>query len=135
MDLPRRDIPKTGIEQVEEQFRIWRRTRAKRCAIPDRLWQAAESLYPQYSVYHISKTLHLNYTDLKQRMTPKLSTELSATVTKADFIELGLSDSMSLADCVVEMQDSNGSRMRMHFKWGIGVDLLELGKVFWSKTS
>jgi hypothetical protein len=135
MDLPRREIPKTGIEQVEEQFRTWRRTRGKRCAIPDRLWQAAESLYPEYSVYHISKALRLNYTDLKQRIVPKQSTELSATVTKADFIELDLSDSMSPAECVVEMQDSTGSKMRMHFTGRIGVDLLELGKVFWSKTS
>lgn len=135
MDLPTREIPKTGIEQVEEQFRTWRRTRGKRCAIPDRLWQAAESLYPKYSVYHISKSLGLNYTDLKHRIGPKRSTELSVPVTKADFIELDLSDSMSPADCVVEMQDSNGSKMRMHFKGGIGVDLLELGRVFWSKTS
>lgn len=135
MNLTPQEIPQTGIEQVEEQFRIWRRTRGKRCAIPDQLWQAAESLYPQYSLYHISKALGLNHTKLKQRIVPTPSTELSATVTKADFIELDLSDSMPPAECVVKLQDSNGAKMRMHFKGRIGVDLLELGKVFWSKTS
>ena len=135
MDLPLRAILQSGIEQVEEQFRTWRRTRAKRCAIPDELWQAAESLYPEYSIYHISKALGLNYTDLKHRIVQKPSTAMPATVTEAGFIELGLSDSMQPAECLVEMQDLTGAKMRMHFKGTIGLDLLELGKVFWSKKS
>ena len=135
MDLPPRAIRQSGIEQVEEQFKTWRRTRAKRCAIPDELWQAAESLYPEYSIYHISKALGLNYTDLKHRIVQKPSTAMPATVTKASFIELGLSDSLQPAECLVEMQDSTGAKMRMHFKGKIGVDLLELGKVFWRKKS
>ena len=135
MDLPLRAILQSGIEQVEEQFRTWRRTRAKRCAIPDELWQAAESLYPEYSIYHISKALGLNYTDLKHRIVQKPSTAMPTTVTKAGFIELSLSDSMQPAECLVEMQDLTGAKMRMHFKGTIGLDLLELGKVFWSKKS
>ena len=135
MDLPPRAIRQSGIEQVEEQFKTWRRTRAKRCAIPDELWQSAESLYPEYSIYHISKALGLNYTDLKHRIVQKPSTAMPATVTKAGFIELGLSDSMQPAECLVEMQDSTGAKMSMHFKGTIGLDLLELGKVFWSKKS
>ena len=131
MELSTPASQQSSIEQVEEQFKTWRRTRAKRCAIPDELWQAAESLYPEYSLYRISKALRLNYTDLKHRIEQKPST----VVTKAGFIELDLSDSIHPAECLVEMQDSTGAKMRMHFKGNAGLDLLELGKVFWSKKS
>ena len=59
------------LEEVCQQFEYWRQTREKRCPIPEKLWQAAESLYPEYSLYHISKALRLNYTDLKQRFEQK----------------------------------------------------------------
>jgi hypothetical protein len=33
------------------------------------------------------------------------------------------------------MEDQKGAKMRMYFKGKAGLDLLELGKVFWSKRS
>jgi len=56
------------LEQIQQQFELWRQTREKRCLIPEKLWQAAELLYPEYFLYHISKILRLNYTDLKRRI-------------------------------------------------------------------
>ena len=41
MDLPAPADKKLTLGQVQEQFEHWRRSRGKRGAIPDALWQAA----------------------------------------------------------------------------------------------
>ena len=119
------------LEQAHQQFEYWRSTREKRCPIPGELWRAAESLYPEYSLYHICKTLRLNYTDLKERVQQKQAVSTPSTIRSAQFIELG--DRLLAAECLVEMQDSKGAKMRMQFKGAAGLDLLELSKIFWSR--
>ena len=135
MDLPAPANKKPLLEQVQEQFVHWRRSRAKRGAIPDALWQAAIMLFPDYGLHRISKALRLNYTDLKHRVNVHRSTCEQSDVSTAGFIELGLSDPMRPGQCIIEMADQKGATMRMYFKGDAGVDLLELGKAFWSKRS
>ncbi len=135
MDLPAPANKKPTLKRVREQFEHWRRSRAKRGAIPDALWQAAIMLFPDYGLHQISKALRLNYTDLKHRVNTHRSTCEQLDVSTAGFIELGLSDPMLPAECIIEMADQKGATMRMYFKGDAGVDLLELGKAFWSKRS
>jgi len=124
-----------ALEQVQQQFEYWRRTRKKRCAIPGKLWRAAESLYPEYSLYRISKALRLNYSGLKGRIDRKQPASIPSTINAAEFIELELNSPMQPSECFVEMEDSFGAKMRMHFKGGAGLDLLELGRIFLSRRS
>lgn len=135
MDLPAPANKKSALEQVQEQFEHWRRSRAKRGAIPDALWQAAVRLFPDYGLHRISKALRLNNTDLKHRVNAHRSTCEQTDVSTAGFIELGLSDPMRRGQCMIEMADQKGASMRMYFKGEAGLDLLELGKAFWSKRS
>ena len=135
MDLPAPSNKKPPLEQVQEQFEHWRRSRGKRGTIPDALWQAAIMLFPDYALHRISKALRLNYTDLKHRVNARQSTREQSDVSTTGFIELGLSDAMRPAECIVEMTDQKGATMRMYFKGQAGLDLLELGKAFWSKRS
>jgi len=135
MDLPAPANKQLTLEQVQEQFEQWRRSRGKRGAIPDTLWQAAILLFPDYGLHRISKALRLNYTDLKHRVNAHRSTCEQSDVSTAGFIELGLSDPMRPAECMIEMADQKGATMRMHFKGEAGLDLLELGKAFWSRRS
>lgn len=58
-----------SIEDVQYQFENWRETREKRCPIPEELWYAAVRLTEDYSVSHVARTLRLNYTRLKDRVT------------------------------------------------------------------
>jgi hypothetical protein len=92
-------------------------------------------LFPDYPVHRISKALRVNYTDLKHRINAYRSTCEQSDVNTAGFIELGLGDPMRPAECMVEMADQKGASMRMYFKGQAGLDLLELGKAFWSKRS
>ena len=133
MHQPETANESSAVEQVQQQFEYWRSTRGKRCPIPGELWRAAESLYPEYSLYHICKALGLNYTALKGRVEQKQTVSTPSTISSAQFIELGLGDRLPTAECLVEMQDSKGAKMRMHFKGAAGLDLLELSKIFWSR--
>ncbi len=135
MDLPAPANKKPPLEQVQKQFAHWRRSRAKRGAIPDALWQAAVMLFPDYGLHRISKALRLNNTDLKHRVNAHRSTCEQTDVSTAGFIELGRSEPMRPAECMIEMADQKGASMRMYFKGEAGLDLLELGKAFWSKRS
>ncbi len=135
MDLPAPSNKMPPLEQVQEQIEHWRRSRGKRGAIPDALWQAAIMLFPDYGLHRISKALRLNYTDLKHRVNACQSTCEQSDVSTAGFIELGLSDAMRPAECIIEMADQKGASMRMYLKGEAGIDLLELGKAFWSKRS
>ena len=135
MDLPAPANKKLTLEQAQEQFAHWRRSRAKRGAIPDALWQAAIMLFPDYGLHRISKALRLNNTDLKHRVNAYRSTCEQTDVSTAGFIELGLSEPMRPGECIIEMADQKGASMRMYFKGEAGLDLLELGKAFWSKRS
>jgi len=38
-----------------------------------------------------------------------------------------------VSECIVEMQDCSGAKMRMCFKGKTDFDFLELGKSFWRK--
>ena len=135
MDLPAPANKTSPLKQVQEQFEHWRRTRKKRETIPDALWQAAVMLFPDYGLHRISKALRLNYTDLKHRVNVHRSACEQSEVSTTGFIELGLNDSMRPAECMIEMADEKGASLRMYFKGQAGLDLLELGKAFWSKRS
>ena len=123
------------LEEIRDQFETWRKTREKRTTIPDVLWEAAISLSPRYSLCQVSKALRLNYSDLKLRVQASQSFLQSSPVIDPAFIDLGLKNPIFPAECTIEMEDQNGAKMRMYFKGEAGLDLLELGKVFWSKGS
>lgn len=123
----------SSLEKVREQFEAWRQSREKRSAIPDALWQAAINLCQDYSISKISSTLRLNYAVLKQRVRVYGINHPVPRITAPSFIELDVSPSRSTSECIVEMADQKGATMRMYFKGEVGLDLLELGKAFWSK--
>lgn len=59
--------------------------------------------------------------------------DAAASINPPDFIEVNLEPPATVSECIVEMQDRLGSKMRMHFKGQTDLDLLQLAKVFWTK--
>jgi hypothetical protein len=121
------------LEQIREQFETWRQGRKKRSAIPDKLWQSAVNLCQDHCISKVSSTLRLNHAVLKHRVGAYGINHPASRITDPSFIELDLSPSKSASECIVEMWDPKGSTMRMYVKGEAGLDLLELGKAFWSK--
>ena len=124
--------PQPSLSEVKEQFKIWRRTRKSPRPIPDKLWQAAVCLTATHSISKISKELVLDYSALKKRVPIKKKSTADKT-SPPGFIELNLEPPAAVSECMVEMQDILGSKMRMHFRGKTDFDLLELAKAFWRK--
>ena len=124
--------PRPSLSEVKEQFKIWRRTRKSPRPIPKKLWQAAVSLTGMYSISQISKELVVDYSALKKRVPIKKKSTADKR-SPPDFIELNLEPPATVSECMVEMQNTLGAKMRMHFRGKPDFDLLELAKVFWSK--
>ena len=124
--------PCPTISEVKEQFKIWRRTRKSPRPIPEKLWEAVVSLTANHSISQISKELVVDYSALKNRMLIKKK-DSAASMSPPGFIELNLEPPAAASECVVEMQDILGAKMRMHFRGKTDFDLLELAKAFWSK--
>ena len=124
--------PRSSISEVKEQFKIWRRTRKSPRPIPEKLWQAAVSLTATHSISQISKELVLDYSALKKRVLIKKKSTADKK-SPPGFIELNIEPPAAVLECMVEMQDSLGAKMRMHFRGKPDCDLLELTKAFWSR--
>ena len=122
------------LESVQYQFEKWRETRKKRREpIPENLWVEATRLCNHYSVNRISRALHLNYTDLKNRIPGQKLVPKKKKLSSSTFVELEWPGSFPTAECVIEMENGSGSKMRMSFKGRADLDLLELGKAFWAR--
>jgi len=128
---------KPSLESVQCKFKKWRENKKFiREKIPDELWQSTEELIDRYTISEISKALGLKTNNLKKRLK---NTNLikSKTVIKSDipeFIELKpYNNIMTNHECTIEMQDRNGSKMRINSNGLNSIDIINLTQIFWSK--
>ena len=131
------DVPiiAPSLEQVQQRFESWRQRRKKRTRIPQNLWQAAVALSEEYSIYHLSKALRLNYTTLKKKVaSANWPEERPSEILPTPFIELPAPAPL-LPESTIEMIKTNGSVMRMRVKGAACSDLVELGKAFLAMDS
>lgn len=126
---------KSTLEGIQNQFETWRQTREKRAPIPAPLWEAAVNLTKDYTILQISKALRLNYTDLKDRVLSQPDEEIVKVKHNLPFIELDFEQTKSPGHCAIEMEKSNGAKLKMYFTGERSLDLLELGKCFWRNGS
>jgi hypothetical protein len=132
MTLKKQRAPGRRLGEVKEQFKTWRKTRESLRPIPEQLWSAAVDLTAHHSISQISKELVVDYSALKRRVHLKKK-DTAALTSPPDFIELNLEPPAAVSECMVEMQERQGSKLRMHFRGQTDVDLLELAKLFWTK--
>jgi hypothetical protein len=120
------------LEEIRERFENWRRRKKKGSRIPKSLWQAAVELSKDHSILQISRALRLNYNDLKHRVHGMEKTAVPSPGCCTDFVELDFGASILPSECAVEMEASNGAKMKMYFKGQQkGFDVVALSRVFW----
>ena len=102
------------IAQLQRQLDQFRSTQPRRTKLPDSLWQAAVELARQHGVYPVAHPLRLDYMGLKKRLggVPRLGRK----ATKPVFVELMTPDRAPLEECVIELESSGGSKMRIQWK-------------------
>ena len=121
---------KPTIEDVRQRFEQWRESRKHRTPIPESLWEGAVSLCADHSIYRISRSLRLDYNALKRRVCYSHPESLTEPVTSSAFVELDLKASLPDAECLVEREDKDGAKMKMHIKGKLCLDPLEFMKAF-----
>ena len=124
---------RTLLTAVQKQFKQWRTTRTKRTTIPEHLWQAAVDLSPHYSLTQISRSLSVDYRLLKERVHASGcgGTTHSIEGEGYTFVELGMREEESSREYIIELEDTEGSRMRVQMNGEVDVD--ELIKAFWNR--
>lgn len=113
--------------RAKQRFEAWRRTRNSGMRIPERLWALAIELATVHGVARTSSVLGLDYYGLKKRA--ECSGSHSEEVGPA-FIELP--PLTTSRECVIELEDTAGGRMRMSLKGYDAPDLAALTRGLWN---
>ena len=127
-----------AIEGVRRRFERWRRGRSAGSRIPKPLWAAAVELADSCGVHPIARALRLDYYSLKKRVEvmkrgPRRAPASSAH--KASFLELPAPTGIGVPECVLELENAEGAKMRIHWKGGEAPDLATLSQSFWESQS
>ena len=154
-----RELP-ARLESARRRFERWRRTRKVRCRTPDSLWNSAVKAARTYGIHRTAKTLGVDYYSLKKRVEQQavapgsLSARRSAarpaavapagTSAASDapdegaatrFLELAPIGRAGSAECILELEDAGGAKMRVHLKGLEAPDLTALTRTFWGVDS
>ena len=126
----RTDLP-PDLEKTRQRFERWRRTRTTRSRIPEPLWTAATQMGMRHGVNRTARALRLDYYSLKERAEDEAS---SASKTHGDatptFLELATPVTASTCECILELEDMSGAKMRIRLKSVEAPDLAALTRSF-----
>jgi len=113
--------------RAQRKIEHWRRRRRPRARIPEPLWREAAELACAYGLNRTAKALRLDYYSLKKRL-PAAARSNQHT---AEFVEI-LPGGMPAArpECLIEVEDAGGAKMRIHLQGGNPPDVAALLGVF-----
>ena len=116
-----------GLERVQQRFERWRRTRKGHPRIPDSLWAVAVKAARRFGLHPTSRALRLDYMVLKRRVgADTTGSDRPAKVTAPSFVELLPVGKGPRPECVVELEDPSGVRMRIELNGIAPSDLATL---------
>lgn len=121
------------LEQVRRRFELWRRSRQRGTRIPESLWASAVNLAGTYGIHRTAKALRVDYYGLKKRVEQKgaFSRRLPEDGSVPTFVELALPAETGSGQCILELEDAAGSKMRVELRGFEAPDLAALTRSFW----
>ena len=126
----RRELP-AQLENAQQQFQRWRRTRKVGTRVPEPLWKVAVKTAGRFGVSRTARALGVDYYNLKKRTEANSSVVVADGATAATFFELAPRASPVSVECIVDLEDPGGSKMRIHLKGAEVPSLSELSQTFW----
>jgi hypothetical protein len=117
---------------VKQRLAQWRTSRVRGERIPRALWAAAVQLATRGDARQIAQELRIDYERLMKRLghgsvVPSTGTE------QTRFIELVAPGTLGSAQCVIEMHNVRGAKMRIELKGGDLVGCVaSVSNSFWS---
>jgi len=107
----KRDVIAASLVRGQKRFEAWRQVRALGARIPDPLWSLAVRLAQKHGLSRTASTLRLDYHTLKNRMEAEVCD--SSDFSEA-FVEVAMPSPVS--ECVIEVEDGSGARMRVQLR-------------------
>jgi hypothetical protein len=116
------------------QFAKWRALRRRGARIPERLWALAVQLAGSFGLHATAAALRLDYYALKKRAAEAPAARITAAspAVMPTFVELTPSLPARPCECVIEIENAAGSKMRIHMTGAEAIDVAALGRSFWS---
>lgn len=123
----------TSLEVVRRRFEKWRRTRQAGSRIPKLLWAAAVKMAGIYGLHRTARALPVEYYSLKKQV--ELAAAPGGHQRATAFIELPPSMPIESCGFTLELEDADGSKMRVDLKAATPPDLAALCRSFWNPAS
>jgi hypothetical protein len=107
----------TPFSKVVKRLETWRRQSRPRARLPEDLWSSAVALARRYGLHKTAKALRLDYYGLKKRV-EQTDKGTRTTETRADtFVGVLPSELSPLRpECMLEMENASGSKLRIQLK-------------------
>lgn len=132
----RRDLP-TRLAALRRRFEDWRKGHRPRSRIPEPLWRSAVKMAGVYGLHRAARALRLDYYALKKRVEQEAAVNDSTGTAPAapavtPFLELVPPISAGVGECLLELENAAGAKMRVHLKGAVSPDLAALSRSFWN---
>jgi len=126
-----------GMKPVRKRIERWRKTREKRTAMPEELWDAAVALAMKHGAYSTAQGLTINYERLKARLDRQSPKKRRAAKSgrSAGFVELDGTRLAGASGAVVELSRADGTKLTIRMPAGEVLDVAGLATVFWSRSA
>ena len=121
------------LEGLRRRFEHWRGRHKARSRIPEPLWGSAVKMAGTYGLNRTAKTLRLDYYVLKKRVERDGVTIVDPPEKgSATFFELAPLPSAGVSECMLELENAGGAKMRVQLKSITMPDLAALSRSFWN---
>ena len=120
------------LEGARRRFEQWRQSGPLGRRIPESLWASAVELAGTYGVSRVSSVLRVDYYSLKERLKQQASSSTAQETNDiATFLELPAPARPGVSECLLELEDADGAKMRIQLKGVETPDLVALSRSFW----
>jgi hypothetical protein len=122
------DVPAT-LSATCRQLEQWRHQQSGRKRLPQELWAKAVALAREHGINKTARLLGLKYESLKKHLAAAPPDASGPGKTQPEFMEL-LPGAMipSSLECMIEWEEGNGAKMRMHVKGASMADLASFAR-------
>jgi hypothetical protein len=125
----------TLLEKVRLDLEHWRRTRRQRSPIPKALWKTAVEVAAQCGLTRTARILRLDFNGLKHRLALSDLPKVSKPTSSSAFMELLPVLPTTIPDCLVELEDGRGTRLKIQLKGAGSQEVLSISRGLWSLSA